>query len=71
MGTLSVEVTGDCITWTPVWSLSGNQGDTWYEANVDLTPYIGATTKVRFNGLTGSGWHSDMAIDDISVTVTP
>ena len=69
MGTLSVEVTEDCVTWTPVWSLSGDQGNSWFEANVDLAPYIGATTRIRFKGVTGSSYISDMAIDDISVTV--
>ena len=71
MGTLNVEASEDCINWTNVWSLSGNQGNAWYEANVDLTSYCGSTIVIRFRGVTGSSYTSDMSIDDLSVTVTP
>ncbi len=71
MGTLNVEVSEDCVTWTNMWSLSGDQGNSWYEANVNLTSYSGTTIVIRFRGITGSSYRSDMAVDDISVTVTP
>ena len=71
MGTLNVEVSEDCVAWTNVWSLSGNQGNAWYEANVDLTAYAGSTITIRFRGVTGSSYTSDMTIDDLSLTVTP
>ncbi len=71
MGSLNVEVSEDCATWTNVWSLSGNQGNTWYAANVDLSLYSGKTITIRFRGVTGSSYTSDMAIDDVAVTVTP
>jgi len=67
MGTLSVEVSEDCVSWTTVWSRSGAQGDLWLEANVDLSAYGGTTITIRFRGLTGDDYRSDMAIDDISV----
>ncbi|MGB2985870.1 MAG: agmatine deiminase family protein, partial [Phycisphaerae bacterium] len=70
MGTLYVEVSDDCVAWTTVWSLSGNQGNAWYEANVDLSAYSGTTTVIRIRGVTGSSYRSDMAVDDISVTAT-
>jgi subtilisin family serine protease len=70
MGTLNVEISDDCITWTVVWSLSGNQGSAWYQASVDLTAYAGSTIVIRFRGVTGSSYRSDMAVDDISLTVT-
>ncbi len=70
MGTLYVEVSEDCITWTTVWSLSGNQGTAWYQANVDLTAYVGTTLTIRFRGVTGSSYTSDMSIDDITVDAT-
>jgi hypothetical protein len=67
MGTLSVEITdNNCITWTEVFSVSGNQGDEWFGALVDLSAYTGIV-KIRFVGLTGSSFTSDMAIDDICV----
>ena len=70
MGTLNVEVSEDCQNWTNVWSLSGNQGNTWYQTNVDLTPYVGKTITIRFTGVTGSSYRGDMSIDDIEVIVT-
>jgi hypothetical protein len=71
MGTLNVEVSENCVTWTNVWSLFGNQGNAWYEANVDLTAYSGTTITIRFRGVTGSSYTSDMSVDDISLDVTP
>ena len=71
MGTLRVEVSNDdCQNWTTVWSLAGDQGNAWYEATVDLSAYggyNGRITKIRFRGVTGSGFTSDMAIDDVRV----
>ena len=69
IGTLSVEVSEDCTNWTTVWSRSGNQGNLWLEAIVDLSAYVGSTISIRFRGVTGSSWSGDMAIDDISVDV--
>jgi hypothetical protein len=71
MGTLNIEVSEDYENWTNVWSMSGDQGNTWYQANVDLTPYRGKTINIKSTGVTGSSYRSDMAIDDIEITVTP
>ncbi|NIQ90179.1 MAG: hypothetical protein GWN93_14570, partial [Deltaproteobacteria bacterium] len=70
MGTLYVDVTTNCTSpsWTNEFSVSGDQGDTWHQANVDLTSYLGGEVKLRFRGVTGSGWSSDIAIDDVLVT---
>jgi endonuclease/exonuclease/phosphatase family metal-dependent hydrolase len=70
MGTLNVEVSEDCIGWTNVWTLSGDQGSAWYEASVDLSSYAGTTIVVRFRGVTGSSYASDMSVDDVTVTVS-
>ena len=67
IGTLDVEVSVDCVTWDNVWTLSGDQGNAWSEANVDLSVYAGSTITVRFVGTRGSSWPSDIAIDDISM----
>ncbi len=70
MGTLDAEVSSDCVTWTNAFTLSGNQGNTWFQATIDLTPYVGASSvKVRFIGTRGSSWQGDIAIDDIDVTM--
>ncbi|MCP3894566.1 MAG: hypothetical protein GY706_08040 [Bacteroides sp.] len=68
MGTLYVEVSDNCQDWTSLWSLSGDQGNLWHEAIVDLNPYIGQTITIRFRGVTGSSYTSDIAVDDITVS---
>jgi hypothetical protein len=70
MGTLYLEASEDCASWTTVWSLSGNQGNAWYEANVDLSAYDGTRLSLRFRGVTGSSYTSDMSVDDITITAT-
>ena len=63
MGTLSVDVSTDSgTTWIEEWTLSGNQGTQWYETYVDLSAYT-SNISVRFQGITGTGFRSDMAID--------
>ena len=65
MGTLNVDYSTDGgSTWTNGWTLSGDQGDTWYPGEI----YIPTTTNlIRFNGITGSNFYSDMAFDDVSL----
>ena len=65
MGTLKVEISSNGSSWTSLWTKSGNQGNSWQEAVIDLSSYGGTTRYIRFNGLTGSSYTSDMAIDNI------
>jgi subtilisin family serine protease len=68
MGSLTVEVSdSNCTGWTAVWTLSGDQGNSWHEAVVDFSAYSGSMIKVRFRGITGSDYTSDMAIDDVKL----
>ena len=69
MGDLCVEV-----FQTGVWQaldscLIGQQQSTesspWLQKKISLVPYVNSTIKVRFKGIRGSGFASDMAIDDI------
>ncbi|MDB9961405.1 T9SS sorting signal type C domain-containing protein [Oceanihabitans sp.] len=46
-------------------AVSGNFGNTWNDLTVDLSPYVGNTIKIRIRGITGPGWSSDIAIDDL------
>ncbi|MEO1030109.1 MAG: M14 family zinc carboxypeptidase [Bacteroidota bacterium] len=72
VGTLTLELSTDNGTnWTNVFSQSGNLGNTWNAQNIDLTSYIGQTVKLRFTGVTGNGWSSDIAIDQITLGRTP
>ena len=53
-------------TWTTQWSLTGNQGYGWKLATI----YVGSeVSRVRFVGTTGSSYESDMAVDDIAITL--
>lgn len=71
MGTLDLQVSSNGGgTWTSVWSLSGDQGNQWYTANVNLDAYAGSTLQLRYVGTTSTSYRSDMAVDDISLNVT-
>lgn len=45
----------------------GNQGNTWLRALVDLRPYVGQVVKLRFRGIRGTNFTSDIALDDIEL----
>ncbi|MCB0782323.1 MAG: hypothetical protein KDC03_22780, partial [Flavobacteriales bacterium] len=70
MGTLSLDVWAGGSWTNDVWTLSGDQGNSWQQATVSLSPYVGGTARLRFRGTTGANFTSDMAIDDINVTGT-
>ena len=76
MGTLYVDISTDDGTTYPtnLWLQSGqvqtSNAAAWTPINLDLSAYIGQTVKLRFRGLTDSSYRSDMAIDNISLTVT-
>ena len=70
MGTLELHASTDGgITWPDIlWQKSGNQGNAWYTANIDLSAYTNQqSVKFRFAGTTGSSFSSDMAIDKIQI----
>jgi hypothetical protein len=70
MGTLDVDVSTDGgLTWTNEWSLSGDQGNIWLPAFVDLSSYSGVID-IRFSMLMGSTttapvYQGDAAIDEV------
>ncbi|MEM1000210.1 MAG: T9SS type A sorting domain-containing protein [Bacteroidota bacterium] len=67
MGTLTLQILPDGeSTWTTIWSQSGDKGDEWRQAAVDLRPFIANNiVQFRFIGITGNSYTGDMAIDDI------
>ncbi len=68
IGTLSLQASiNNGSTWTTLWSLSGNQGNSWHSASVSLTGYLTAYTRLRFIGTVVGGQQGDMAIDAILV----
>lgn len=68
MGELHVDVIAEGV-WTldvmPM--ISGNKGDNWFQATVNLSAFNGKVINVRFRGITGTDFTSDMALDDISI----
>ncbi|MFD2564859.1 endonuclease [Aquimarina rubra] len=63
MGSLAVEASLDGTSWTSIWNRSGNQGNSWQTASVNLNAYVGEKVQLRFNGITGTTWQGDMAVD--------
>ncbi len=69
MGTINVEASNDDgANWVSIWNSSGNLGNSWQTANIDLAAYVGGSVQLRFNRVTGSTWQADIAIDDVSLT---
>jgi len=50
---------------------SGNRGNLWNYTEVDLSAFSGEVVNVRFRGITGPSFRSDMALDDISIIHLP
>ncbi|AXT55783.1 T9SS C-terminal target domain-containing protein [Aquimarina sp. AD1] len=70
MGSLALEASLDGTSWTSIWSKSGNQGNSWETASVNLAAYLGEKVQLRFNGITGTTWQGDMAIDAVSISTS-
>jgi hypothetical protein len=70
MGTLYVDAKTDADTaWKQgIVTFTGNLGDQWKQSIFDLKNYFGKLVQFRFRGITGTGWCSDICIDDFSVT---
>lgn len=69
MGSLKLEIsTNNGTSWTSLWTRSGNQGNSWRDASVDLSTYADSNVQLRFDGTTGTTWQGDMAVDAVSLT---
>lgn len=72
MGSLQVDVIADMERFDNVFTtISGNQGDIWRSATVDLNAFTGKKVALRFHGITGLDYESDLALDDINLNLTP
>ncbi|MBP2833824.1 trypsin-like peptidase domain-containing protein [Aquimarina sp. U1-2] len=72
INSLNVEVrTNNDGNWTSVFNKTGEQGDTWNVADVNLSSYANeSNVQLRFSVVTGSGssgWQSDVAIDAVRI----
>jgi len=63
-GSLYLELEDGTGGWTTLWSMTGNQGNQWLQAAIDLSAYSGLK-KARFRAVTGSSDKSDIGLDDI------
>jgi len=69
MGSIALEASDDNgATWSSLWSQSGNKGNSWLSATLDLAAYVGGSVQLRFNRLTGSTWQADIAIDNVNLS---
>jgi PKD repeat protein len=68
MGSLHLDLMSDGV-WTEdiMPPLVGEQGGGWQNQIIPLTAYAGKTIRLRFRGITGTGFRSDLALDDIQV----
>jgi len=72
MGELHVDIhNGDFWTMDVMPAISGNQGSTWKSETVDLSAFSGSIINIRFRGITGSNYLSDIALDDIGIMHLP
>jgi meprin B len=66
MGTLTLNVkAGSQILKVHTWS--GNHGDHWTHQRASVNIHTSGTFKFEFEGHVGKSYHSDMAIDDITI----
>ena len=67
IGTLSLYKNVNGLRGNPIWTLSGNQGLKWRKAQATIISV--RSYRITFEGTVGSGYHSDIAIDDIDVSI--
>uniref|UniRef100_A0A672HKD1 MAM domain containing glycosylphosphatidylinositol anchor 2a n=1 Tax=Salarias fasciatus TaxID=181472 RepID=A0A672HKD1_SALFA len=56
---------GQTVTDESVWSLTGNQGDRWRQAKVNIHPTT--AFQMVMEGVRGAGIEGDIAIDDVTI----
>ncbi|SNR48790.1 T9SS type A sorting domain-containing protein [Dokdonia pacifica] len=70
-GSIALEASNDNgLSWTAIWSQTGNQGNQWNTVSLNLAAYVGSGVQLRFNRVTGGTWQADVAIDDIALTTS-
>ena len=66
MGTLILQgsINGG-LSWSDLWTLSGDQGDNWSSMSVDLSCFCGNELDLRFFYTSGDGPRGDVALDEL------
>lgn len=65
INTLNVYLYNSTTLGIPIWSHFGDQGNKWYQTQIDIQGY--STYQIMFEGVCGNGPRGDIAVDDISV----
>ncbi|KAL8608892.1 hypothetical protein ACOMHN_065230 [Nucella lapillus] len=69
IGTLNLRLKTGSTIGNPEWFLSGNQVNSWQEAQINLAASkLSSPFQIVFEGIRGSGYLGDIAIDDVNVT---
>ena len=69
MGQLTLSVSNtNGNTWQNIWTIQGNQENSWNTVQVDLSAYSTNTVLFRFTGITGSSYTGDISIDNIQIS---
>ena len=77
MGSLIVDVCDESGNWhSNIWEISGQQqtsySDPWKQTTVEMQQFGGQSpVKIRFRGVTGAEFSSDMAVDYITISNRP
>lgn len=71
IGSLSLDIFDGSKWLLGVREYIGEQGSSWFEDSIDLAIYGDSIISIRYRGLTGNGWLTDMALDDILISTLP
>ncbi|XP_021350862.1 MAM and LDL-receptor class A domain-containing protein 1-like isoform X1 [Mizuhopecten yessoensis] len=66
VGQLAVATSGTTTSKANIWSLSGDQGQTWTQVSVNVPSTEGL--QIFFETTRGPSWNSDIAIDTVELT---
>ncbi|WP_417867570.1 LamG-like jellyroll fold domain-containing protein [Xanthomarina gelatinilytica] len=76
MGSLYVDLSTngghsyDYLLWSQTGQVQTSNGQSWNRVDIDLAAYVGEIITIRYRGVTGGEYRSDMAIDDISLNIS-
>lgn len=67
MGDLCIDILSDGLWYEDVIKIAGDQGNEWKEQKFSIDQYNGKIIQIRFRGITGESYTSDICIDDIKI----
>jgi len=72
IGQLTVEARSDeNPNWNAMWTQAGEAGNFWQLVEIPMVDYLGDSgVQIRFTGITGTSYTSDIAIDNIEMRVS-